>query len=120
MPRADGPFEVLRRLNKNAYKVNLPGDYGVSCTFNVADLSPDLEDGHLVNFKANSLQLGEDDGGPSIEDELGPQNNQGSSGTNTNVQGMIQTLLRQSSGSHGLEPMQNPISSSNFLSLEGV
>ena len=28
MPRADGPFEVLERVNDNAYKVNLPGDYG--------------------------------------------------------------------------------------------
>jgi len=40
MPRADGPFEVLERINDNAYKVNLPGDYGVSATFNVADLQP--------------------------------------------------------------------------------
>ena len=38
MPRADGPFEVLERINDNAYKVDLPGDYGVSSTFNVADL----------------------------------------------------------------------------------
>jgi len=29
MPRGDGPFEVLKRVNDNAYKVNLPGDYGV-------------------------------------------------------------------------------------------
>ena len=26
MPRADGPFEVLERINDNAYKVNLPGE----------------------------------------------------------------------------------------------
>jgi len=47
MPRVDGPFEVLKRVNDNAYKVNLPGEYGVSATFNVADLSPCLEDDHL-------------------------------------------------------------------------
>jgi len=40
MPRADGPFEILERVNDNAYKVNFPGDYGLSATFNVADLSP--------------------------------------------------------------------------------
>ena len=40
MPRADGPFEVLERINDNAYKVDLPRDYGVSATFNVADLQP--------------------------------------------------------------------------------
>ena len=44
IPRANGPFEVLERINDNAYKVDLPIDYGVSAIFNVADLSPYLED----------------------------------------------------------------------------
>ncbi|GJW58548.1 hypothetical protein Tco_0105279 [Tanacetum coccineum] len=39
-PRADGPFRILKKINDNAYKVELPGHYGVSSTFNVADLSP--------------------------------------------------------------------------------
>ncbi|GJR48441.1 RNA-directed DNA polymerase [Tanacetum coccineum] len=39
-PRYDGPFRVLQRINDNAYKINLPGHYSVSATFNVADLSP--------------------------------------------------------------------------------
>nr|GEY11136.1 hypothetical protein [Tanacetum cinerariifolium] len=39
-PRADGPFRILKKINDNAYKVELPGHYGVSNTFNVADLSP--------------------------------------------------------------------------------
>ena len=48
-PRADGPFRILKKISDNAYKVDLPGHYGVSATFNVADLSPctaedDLED----------------------------------------------------------------------------
>ncbi|GKF09952.1 hypothetical protein Tco_0044176 [Tanacetum coccineum] len=38
-PRADGPFRVLKRINDNAYKIELPGEYNVSVTFNVADLS---------------------------------------------------------------------------------
>ena len=58
-------FEILERVNDNAYKVNLPGDYGVSATFNVADLQP--EDDHLSNLRANSFQQGEDDGEPSME-----------------------------------------------------
>jgi len=66
MPRADGPFEVLERINDNAYKVDLPGDYGVSTTFNVADLSPYLEDDYLEDLRANSLSQGENDGGPSL------------------------------------------------------
>ena len=39
-PQADGPFKVVHRVGKNAYKIELPEDYGVSDTFNVADLSP--------------------------------------------------------------------------------
>jgi hypothetical protein len=40
MPRGDGPFQVLKRINDNAYKIDLPGEYQVSATFNVSDLSP--------------------------------------------------------------------------------
>jgi len=47
MPRADGPFEIVECINDNAYKMDLPGDYGVSATFNVADLSPCEEDDYL-------------------------------------------------------------------------
>jgi hypothetical protein len=36
MPRADGPFEVLKKINENAYKLDLPADFGVSPTFNIA------------------------------------------------------------------------------------
>ena len=39
-PRGDGPFQALERINDNAYKIDLPGEYSVSATFNVADLSP--------------------------------------------------------------------------------
>ena len=28
MPRGDGPFQVLARINDNAYKIDLPGEYG--------------------------------------------------------------------------------------------
>ena len=39
-PRVDGPFRVIHRVGENAYKIELPRDYSVSDTFNVADLSP--------------------------------------------------------------------------------
>ncbi len=39
-PRGDGPFQVLEQINDNAYKIDLPDEYNVSSTFNVADLSP--------------------------------------------------------------------------------
>src|SRR5215813_9200659 len=38
-PRGDGPFQILEKINDNAYKVDLPGEYYVSPTFNVSDLS---------------------------------------------------------------------------------
>jgi len=56
MARAKFPFEVFERINNNAYKLNLPGDYGVSVTFNVTDLSPYLEDDTLDNLRVNFLQ----------------------------------------------------------------
>jgi len=67
-------FEVLERINDNAYKVDLPRDYGVSATFNVADLSPYFEDDHLANLRANSPQQGEDDRGPYMAVSLAHPN----------------------------------------------
>jgi hypothetical protein len=38
-PRGDGSFEILMRIHDNAYKINLLGEYGVSVTFNVSNLT---------------------------------------------------------------------------------
>jgi len=63
MPRSDGPFEILEKIGSNAYEVDLPGEYGVSTTFNVADLSPYYdEDEEIPSLRSNSSQAGEDDG----------------------------------------------------------
>ncbi|KAH9782171.1 ADP-ribosyl cyclase/cyclic ADP-ribose hydrolase [Citrus sinensis] len=40
LSRGDDPFQVVARINDNAYKLDLPGEYNVSATFNVSDLSP--------------------------------------------------------------------------------
>jgi len=95
MPRADGPFEILERVNDNAYKVDLPGDYGVSATFNVADLSPYLEDDHLANLRANSSQQGEDDGGPSMGPIQEPLDMLGGLHFSPKVKKQVQALLTQ-------------------------
>ncbi|GAV70351.1 hypothetical protein CFOL_v3_13849 [Cephalotus follicularis] len=52
-PRADGPFEVLERVGDNAYKIKLLGDYGVSTTFNIGDLSPFVEDKYISDLRSN-------------------------------------------------------------------
>jgi hypothetical protein len=38
-PRGDEPFQILKRINDNAYKVDLLGECGVSITFNVSDFT---------------------------------------------------------------------------------
>ena len=39
-PRGDSPFQVLEKISDNAYKLDLPREYGnISATFNVVDLS---------------------------------------------------------------------------------
>ncbi|KAG6416259.1 hypothetical protein SASPL_123685 [Salvia splendens] len=35
-----GPFKILRRINDNTYIMDLPAEFNISSTFNVADLSP--------------------------------------------------------------------------------
>ena len=39
MPWGDSPYQIIEMINDNAYKVDLLGEYGVSVTFNVSDLS---------------------------------------------------------------------------------
>ncbi|KAH9744059.1 hypothetical protein KPL70_003529 [Citrus sinensis] len=63
LSRGDGPFQVLERINDNAYKLYLPGEYNVSATFNVSDLSPfDVGD----DLRTNPLQ---DEGNDEIMDK---------------------------------------------------
>ena len=38
--KGDGPFQVIARINDNVYKLDLSGEYNVSATFNIFDLSP--------------------------------------------------------------------------------
>jgi hypothetical protein len=57
-PRADGPFKVLRRVNDNAYEIDLPSKFGVSTTFKVADLSPFSG---IDELRMTPFQEGEDD-----------------------------------------------------------
>lgn len=40
MPKIDGPFKVLERINNSAYELDLQGKYTISSTFNFSDLIP--------------------------------------------------------------------------------
>ena len=71
LPRGDGPFQVVARINDNAYKLDLPGEYNVSATFNVSYLSPfdvgeDLrtnpfeERGNDENHQRNTIKASSD------------------------------------------------------------
>ena len=67
-PRGDDPFQVLERINDNAYKLDLPGEYNISATFNVFDLSPfDIGDDSRMNpFE----ERGNDENQQSFKDPL--------------------------------------------------
>jgi hypothetical protein len=61
MPRAAGPFKVLKKINDNAYILDLPAEYGVSSSFNVADLKPYAGEDEELPSRTTSIQEGEDD-----------------------------------------------------------
>ncbi|WVZ70655.1 hypothetical protein U9M48_019299 [Paspalum notatum var. saurae] len=61
MPRADGPFKTIEKINDNAYKLELPPMFGVSPTFNIADLKPYLGEEDELESRTTPLQEGEDD-----------------------------------------------------------
>jgi hypothetical protein len=61
MPRAAGPFKVLEKINDNAYKLELPPEFGVSPTFNISDLKPYLGEEDELELRMTPIQEGEDD-----------------------------------------------------------
>ncbi|WVZ69949.1 hypothetical protein U9M48_018662, partial [Paspalum notatum var. saurae] len=61
MLRADGPFKIIEKINDNAYKLELPPEFGVSPTFNIADLKPYLGEEDELESRMTPLQEGEDD-----------------------------------------------------------
>ena len=69
LPKGDGPFQVLERINNNAYQLDLPNEYTVSATFNVTDLSPfDAGD----DFRTNPFQEEGNDGSRAKEGSVDP------------------------------------------------
>lgn len=60
IPRGYGPFQVIEKINDNAYRLELPGEYNVSSTFNFSDLSL-FDVGDDRDLRTNHFQEGEDD-----------------------------------------------------------
>jgi hypothetical protein len=61
MSRATGPFKILAKINDNAYKLELPPEFGVSTSFNISDLRPYLGEEDEMPSRMTSMQEGEDD-----------------------------------------------------------
>ena len=65
-----GPFRIVRKINDNAYVVNLPSDMAMFKTFNVADLHKYYPTKKLYpddNSRASSLEGGGTDVGEQDE-----------------------------------------------------
>ena len=101
-PRGDGPFQVLERINDNAYKLDLPGEYNISCTFNVSDLSPfDVGDDSRMNpFE----ERGNDENQQAFKDPLhvlvGPITSARSKKIKEALNGLIQEIWADSNTKH--------------------
>jgi hypothetical protein len=61
MPRGAGPYNILEKINDNAYKLELPPEFRVSPTFNITDLKPYLGGEDELESRTTPLQEGEDD-----------------------------------------------------------
>jgi hypothetical protein len=60
MFRVDGPFKILEKINDNAYKLELPLEFGVSPTINISNLWPYLGEEDEVPSRTTSNQERED------------------------------------------------------------
>jgi hypothetical protein len=73
MPRANGPSKIIEKINDNAYKLELPPEFGVSPTFNISDLRLYLGEEDEFESKTTPIQEGEDDEDITLSDTHNPR-----------------------------------------------
>jgi len=70
-PRGDGPLKIIKKINDNAYQLDLLAEYGVHSSFNITDLIRfvgTMDNDTPLDLRTNPLQGGGDD-----EDTIGPR-----------------------------------------------
>ena len=90
-PRGDRPFQVLERINDNAYKIDILGEYGVISSFNVADLTLFVAGDDYEDLRANAFQEGGNDENPKTTQIQGPM-------TRRRTRQLVDTLQQMVSG----------------------
>ena len=95
-PRDTGPVRVLEKINDNAYKLELPGEFKVSALFNVSDLSPFLADDGIL--RPEPFQEGGNDAAIQIEVPVvrrGPTTRSGAKAIRLSFSKAVQQILDQ-------------------------
>jgi hypothetical protein len=65
-----------KKINENANKLDLPADFWVSLTFNIADLKPYFGEEDEIESRMTQMQEGEDDVDINSSDTSTPTHNQ--------------------------------------------
>jgi hypothetical protein len=58
MPRAAGPYKIIEKINDNAYQLELPPEFWVCPTFNIADLKSYLGEEDELESRMTLFQEG--------------------------------------------------------------
>ena len=94
-PREDRPFQVLERINDNAYRIDIPGEYGVSSSFNVVDLTPFVAYDDFEHLRVNSFQEGENDENPKTSQIQEPMTRSRTKQSVDTLQQMVLDILNK-------------------------
>ena len=98
MPRDDGSFQVIKRINYNAYELDLPDTYLGSHSFNINDLTP--FSAGLPNSLTNSVPPREHD---EAQGERAPTHDEDQAQPMTSTPTIPQRITRSRAETLGVE-----------------